>query len=162
MKKVQKVEDREFSDTDESVGKVMVMTVAGIAGGENRIQTKLGVRGPDATIRRQQINFLTDTGVRKTIMNSKDWRKISKGCKLTTTKLRFRPYGTEHYLPVIGSANVFLKAQNGTEIETYVYVNEDEKEESLLGEKDAQRLGIIQIKAGGAEQEVFGILRVKN
>ena len=40
---------------------------------------------------------------------------------------------------------------NGAEIETYCYINDDDKEESLLGESDAMRLGIID---QGAEEEI--------
>ena len=39
-------------------------------------------------------------------------------------------------------------------IETYVYVNNDTAETSLLGEKDAQRLGIVMIRPEGAPEQV--------
>ena len=35
-----------------------------------------------------------------------------------------------------------------------VYVNDSETEESLLGEKDAERLGIIQVQVRGGSEAV--------
>ena len=45
-------------------------------------------------------------------------------------------------------------------IETEVYVNGDRSEESLLGEKDAERLGIVTVRQEGAAREVE-IRRIK-
>ena len=39
-------------------------------------------------------------------------------------------------------------------IEAYLYVNDDTAELSLLGEKDAQRLGIVMIRPEGAPEQV--------
>ena len=70
------------------------------------------------------------------------------------TKLKFRPYGTNKQLPIIGRAKIQLRAEDGAVIETFVYVNNDAAESSLLGEKDAQRLGIVTICPEGAPEEV--------
>ena len=53
-----------------------------------------------------------------------------------------------------------MKAKAGAVIETEVYVNEDRSEDSLLGEKDAERLGIVTVKPEGAAREVE-IRRIK-
>ena len=53
-----------------------------------------------------------------------------------------------------------LKAKAGAVIETEVYVNKDRSEDSLLGEKDAERLGIVTVKPEGAAREVE-IRRIK-
>ena len=53
-----------------------------------------------------------------------------------------------------------LKAKAGAVIETEVYVDEDRSEDSLLGEKDAERLGIVRVKPDGAAREVE-IRRIK-
>ena len=71
--------------------------------------------------------------------------RIAGRCHLLPTKLKFRPYGTDRQLPILGRAKIQLKAEAGAVIETYVYVNDDTAESSLLGEKDAQRLGIVTI-----------------
>ena len=61
---------------------------------------------------------------------------------MTKTSTRFRPYGTSVQLPIRVKAKVYLKAQAGAVIATYVYVSEDDSETSLLGKHDAERLGI--------------------
>ena len=60
-----------------------------------------------------QVTFLTDTGVKKTIMNMRDWKKIRRECELEATNIQFRPYGTAQNLPVIGKAKMKLKVGNG-------------------------------------------------
>ena len=70
-------------------------------------------------------------------------------CELEATNIQFRPYGTAQNLPVIGKAKMKLKVGNGAEIETDCYINNDDKEESLLGESDTIRLGIIEINTQG-------------
>ena len=97
---------------------------------------------------------LTDTGVRRTIINMKDWRKVGEGAKIRPTTLKFRPYGTRHFLPILGRAKMTLQAEAGATINTEVYVNDSETEESLLGEKDAERLGIIQVRIRGGSEAV--------
>ena len=92
--------------------------------------------------------------MRRTIINKTDWNRIAGICSLILTKLKFRPYGTNKELPVIGRAKVQLRAEAGAVIETYVYVNNDTAETSLLGEKDAQRLGIVMIRPEGAPEQV--------
>ena len=76
------------------------------------------------------------------------------------TKLKFRPYGTNQYLPIRGRAADRLRAEAGAVIETEVYVNGDSSEDSLLGEKDAERLGIITLRPEGASTEIE-IRRIK-
>ena len=53
-----------------------------------------------------------------------------------------------------------MKAAAGAVIETEVYVNGDRSEASLLGEKDAARLGVVTVRPEGAAREVE-IRRVK-
>ena len=107
-----------------------------------------------------RIRPVTDTGVRRTILNITDWRKVGDGAQIKPTTLKFRPYGTQQSLPIIGRAKLTLQAEAGATIETDVYVLDSETEESLLGEKDAERLGIIQIRARGGSKAVE-VRRVK-
>ena len=71
------------------------------------------------------------------------------------TSRRFRPYGTAYHLPIKGKAKVTPQAENGAEIETWIYVVNDKNEQSLLGKADAIRLGIVQLNLNGAETEVI-------
>ena len=122
----------------------------------NSIVTKVGIKAwdPEGDTTEVKIKVDTDTGVRKTILNRKDWFKIRDECLLVKTKIKFRPYGTDKRLPVRGRAKVQLRAKAGALITTYVYVNDDDSETSLLGKRDAQRLGIVKIDLKGGKEEV--------
>ena len=56
------------------------------------------------------------------------------------------PYGIQQFLPILGQAKLLLQAEVRATINTEVYVNHSKTEESLLGEKDLKRLGIIQVQ----------------
>ena len=126
---------------------------------DSRIRVSLGIARQGGSFGGRRISLLADTGVRRTILNLGDWEQLGRG-ELKETKLKFRPYGTNQHLPIIGRASVRLKAKAGAVIETEVYVNEDRSEDSLLGEKDAERLGIVTVRPEGAAQEVE-IRRIK-
>ena len=52
-----------------------------------------------------------------------------------------------------------LTAQRGAKIDTWdtwVYVVNDKREQSLLGESDAVRLGIVKLDLKGSTEEVIG------
>ena len=133
INKVQEGEDE--TESDSSVGRVLM--VGKVGGEDSRIRVKLGMTGPGSQEFKVKFEPLTDTGVRRTIINKTDWNRISGICNLMPTKLKFRPYGTNKHLPIIGRAKVQLKAEAGAVIEIYMYVNDDAAESSLLGEKDA-------------------------
>ena len=80
---------------------------------------------------------------------------IKSQCKLVKTSKRFRPFGTAYNLPIRGKTYVNLTAQKGAQIDTYVYIIDDPKEQSLLGEEDAKRLGIVKLNPEGATHEVI-------
>ena len=157
-KAVRKLQEEEFSEED--VGRVE--TVAGVTregDKDSRIRVSLGVTKQGESFKKAKIELLADTGVRRTILNLGDWEKLGGG-ELKKTRLKFRPYGTNHYLPIKGRAAVRLRAEAGAMIETEVYVNGDSSEDSLLGEKDAERLGIITLRPEGASREIE-IRRIK-
>ena len=126
---------------------------------DSRIRVSLGIAKQGASFGAVRVSLLADTGVRRTILNLGDWEQLGRG-ELKETRLKFRPYGTNQYLPIIGRAAVRLKAKAGAVIDTEVYVNEDRSEDSLLGEKDAERLGIVTVRPEGAAREVE-IRRIK-
>ena len=144
------------SESEESVGRVLVDTVSKVQiEKKSSIFTTLGATGPEEQDEFEaKIRLARDTGVRKTILNRSDWKKLQDKTTLVKTKIKFRPYDTDAHLPVQGRAKVQLKAKAGAVITTYVYVNDDNKESSLLGKRDAQRLGIIKINLEGTEEEV--------
>ena len=70
------------------------------------------------------------------------------------TSKRFRPYGTVYHLPIKGKAKVKLTAERGASIKTWIYVVDDKRETSLLGEADAIGLGIVKLDLKGSASEV--------
>ena len=79
---------------------------------------------------------------------------------MVMTKIKFRPWGTDQKLPVRGRAKVQLRAQAGATITTYIYINDDDRDDSLLGKSDAIRLGIVKLNLEGDSEEVV-VNRVK-
>ena len=114
----------------------------------------MGITSDDDEVFEDEIRFATDTGVRKTIINRSDWEKIRDKCLLVKTKLKFRPYRTDELLPIRGRAKVQLKAKAGAIVTTYVFVNDSDRDSSLLGKEDAIRLGIVRVNLNGAAVEV--------
>ena len=103
------------------------------------------------------IDLATDTGVKHSILNYTDWRKIKKSSGMVKASKKFRPYGTPATmtLNIIGKALVTMTAEAGAQILTWVYIHKSETEKSLLGEKDALRLGIVTLNLKGATEEVL-------
>ena len=100
------------------------------------------------------MELATDTGISKTLLNRNDWEKIKATCQFVKTSKRFRPYGTAYHLPIKGKAHVTLTAERGAIIDAWVYIVDDKREQSLLGESDAIRLGIVKLDLKGADTEV--------
>ena len=154
------MEDKETSE--EEVGRVEEELVAGVikeGDKDSGIRVSLGMTRQGDSSRGVRIDVLADTGVRRTILNLGDWERLGGG-ELKETRLKFRPYGTNHYLPIQGRVAVRMKAAAGAVIETKVFVNGDRSEASLLGEKDAAQLGVVTVRPEGAAREVE-IRRVK-
>ena len=68
---------------------------------DSRIRVSLGMTRQGDSSEGVRISLLADTGVRKTILNLGDWEQLGRG-ELKETRLKFRPYGTNHHLPIIG------------------------------------------------------------
>ena len=157
-RKLEEAADSDSDGSEESCGRIMESNSISVgkveAKKKNSILCKLQVTGPDDGQKCAKINLATDTGVRKTILCRSDWEKIKDQCRLVKTKLKFRPYGTSCRLPIRGRAKVKLRAEAGAVITTYVYANDDDMDSSLLGERDALRLGIVKINLKGATEEV--------
>ena len=139
----------EDSDSEESSGRIVVGKLSTAS-----IGAKISINGPLHTNESKTITLATDTGISKTLLNRNDWEQIKNGCKFIKTSKRFRPYGTAYHLPIKGKAQVTLSAERGASISTWVYIVDDKKEQSLLGEGDAVRLGIVKLDLKGAAEEI--------
>ena len=136
---VSQLSSAEDSDSSESSGRVIVGKV-----GSGNIGANIYVSGPEQS-NSTMMNLATDTGVSKTVLNRTDWVKVRSGCKFVKTSKRFRLYGTAYHLPIKGKSEVYLTSENGARLRKLVYVNDDPREQSLLGERDARRLGIVHL-----------------
>ena len=143
-KKIQEATES-VSESEESVGRIIQKVAKMDVKKDETIYTKLKIAPMEDNKVEHSFCPATDTGVRKTILCRSDWMKINKKSKLYKTDIKFRPYGTGIQLPIRGRAKVWLRAQAGAMIKTYVYVNDDDNETSLLGKNDAERLGIVKI-----------------
>lgn len=144
------ISSAEESDSEELSGRIVVGKLD-----SNTIGAKLVIQGTVYPCQPPAAIFLaTDTGVSKTLLNRNDWNKIKGDCKFVKTSKRFRPYGTAYHLPIKGKARVNLTAERGAAIQTWIYVVDDAREQSLLGESDAVRLGIVKLDLKGAKEEI--------
>ena len=158
-RRVDDATDSGSGESEEGCGRIIDTTtrIANVEENKSKrksIYCRLGITSDDDEVFEDKIRFATDTGVRKTIINRSDWGKIRDKCLLVKTKLKFRPYGTDELLPVRGRAKVQLKAKAGATITTYVFVNDSDRDSSLLGKEDAIRLGIVRVNLNGAAVEV--------
>ena len=143
------------SDSEESSGRIVVGKLD-----SQTIGAKIKVQGPLNTRHAVSLMLATDTGISKTLLNNSDLSKVKGDCKFVKTLKRFRPYGTKYNSPIKGKARVTLTAEKGAKIDTWVYVVNDKREQSLLGESDAVRIGIVELDLKGSNDEVIG--RVSN
>ena len=167
VKKSRRIEEAEDSGSESAVSSRILVAgkenvVQRMNGQHNTIFTSLGIKGVSTDNFVQSIKVATDTGVQKTILCRSDWNLVKDQTKLVKTLTRFRPYGTDCHLPIRGKAKVQLRAEAGAIITTYVYVNDDGRETSLLGQGDAEKLGIVTLNLrGGSGEDVEQCYRVK-
>ena len=72
---------------------------------------------------------------------------------LKKNRVRFKPFGDNGKLNCIGRSKVHLEAKAGAKIDSMVYVIKDVSE-CLLGKKDAERLGIVELRPEGKAESV--------
>ena len=104
-----------------------------------------------------EIKLVIDSGVNKTLLSLKDWRRIRLKENMPKMRLkknysRFSPFGTKVKLPILGRSTVRMTAGCGRQVETMVYVVDGETE-SLLRLRDCRALGIIDIQPDGRMED---------
>ena len=153
LRKVDDDNSDEESSSNESVGRVITVAASEEACDPlTTVQVKPCTRKEAVS---EQITFLADSGVTKTLLVQNEWQKLREfnpTARLQETAVRFRPYGTNVRLNTVGKAKVTLKSATGKKIKTTVYVVTGPRE-SLLGRLDAERLGILTFKPEGAPKE---------
>ena len=113
------------------------------------------VKDDNIVVKPQEIMFLVDSGVHKTLLSEDDWMKIKmeQRLKLKKNRTKFTPFGTNINLIIMGRTKCELETENGQKTKTIIYVVKDQKQ-SLLGLKDGEDLEIIKINCqGGLDTE---------
>jgi hypothetical protein len=158
--KTRKVKESE-TDSNESVNRVEEITAENIRGvkADPAKIAKVTLTALDHGVKSKEtkMELLIDSGVHKTLLREEDWKRVSavKGerpPKLKKNKIKFVPFGTKINLPILGRTRCRIRAVNGAKVKTMVYVVEGQKQ-SLLGLKDGEALGIINIQPKGASKE---------
>jgi len=101
------------------------------------------------------VTTIIDSGVNKTLLSETAWSSIKQQpghpkIKLKRNRTKFTPSVTNFKL-ILGRTKCQLKAPGGTGISTIVYVVEEETQ-PLLGLKDTEALGIIEIHPSLVQQ----------
>ena len=103
----------------------------------------------------QKVEFLVDTGVHKTILCGSDWRQLREQdltLKPKVCKVRFAAYGASKDLEMQGRTEKKLMNMAGRQVNSIVYIARGRRQ-SLLGLKDSQALGIVQVNREGTCQD---------
>ena len=98
-----------------------------------------------------KLELVVDTGATKVILTEKDWETVKrkhKKLKLKKTTTKFRPYGVKDKLNCIGKAKLKLQSKSGSQTRSQIFVVKNARE-SLLGLKEAERLGIVKVNPDG-------------
>ena len=77
---------------------------------------------------------------------------VSPEMKLRKNKVRFTPYASDEALPIMGKVKLVLKNLNQKKVKCMVYVVKGGKE-CLLGRRDGEALGVINIHPRGHTPE---------
>ena len=103
-----------------------------------------------------------DTGSKFTIIPPEEYRR-SMG-RVVPAECHLRAWGSDTNLDVKGMFRAKLEAARGAQTDTWVYVVAGTRPEPLLGEKDAEELGIITFDPAGrsaTEEDVVAVRKVE-
>ena len=95
------------------------------------------------------VTLFCDTGSRYTILPPEQYRD-SMG-DIVPAKCHLRAWGSEKYLDTKGMFQTTIECERGAKVQTWVYVVGGTRPEPLLGDNDAENLGIITFDPRGKE-----------
>ena len=134
-------------DSDSSILRVEVIEVNSIVGTNSNMVT--------VYIQESPVQLFVDSGCRKTLI-PRHYYQPSMG-KIVPSSTRFRPYGTQQHLTVLGQVSTTLMSDSGSKHDTTVYVIEGHQTEPLLGDTDAKALGILKIIPSGKIESPYTV-----
>ena len=95
---------------------------------------------------RSRMRLYADLGSRYTIITPAQYRRSIE--EVVGADTRLRAWGSETYLDIKGMFQTKLTMDKGATRETWVYVVDGYRLEALLGDKDAEELGIFTFRRG--------------
>ena len=101
----------------------------------------------NVTMGSTKVTLFCDTGSRYTILPP-DQYQDSMG-DIVPAKCHLRAWGSEKYLDTKGMFYTTIESENGARVHTWVYVVGGTRPEPLLGDTDAENLGIIKFNPKG-------------
>ena len=109
-----------------------------------------GDRWVELTMGKSRMKLYADTGSRYTIITPAQYRK-SMG-KVVAADTRLSAWGSKTYLDVKGMFLTTLTMDKGASKEALLYVVDGYRPEALLGDRDAEDLGIFTFHKEGREE----------
>ena len=133
------------SDFKESSGRIVIGKRE-----SHSISAKTYNDSPDPSNNPQLITLVTDTGVSETLLNRLDWEKVKHLCTFVTASKCFRPFGTAYPTFPFEEKQKSPFMLKKVPLLNHIYVADNKREQSLLGEKDAISLGTVKLHPQGA------------
>ena len=115
------------------------------SGGDRLVEIQLG---------RTRMRLYANTGSKYTIITPKQYKR-SMG-KVVEADTMLRAWGSKSHLDVKGMFHTTLSMDRGATTDTWVYVVDGYRPEALLGDRDAEELGIFTFHREGREEVVAG------
>ena len=99
----------------------------------------------------QALSLFADTGCKNTIITPRQYKQCMGEVEAVDTRLR--AWGSKTYLDIKGMIETTLVAGGGAKTRSKVYIVDGYKPEGLLGDTDAEELGIIAFNGDGKKVE---------
>ena len=152
-------EEANYSSDEDYVARLEEETVwpgvSSTAWGDSEVQMVRGNRKGDRCVQVSvggtMLDLYADTGSKHTIITPGQYQQ-SMG-KVVASDTRLRAWGSKTYLDVKGMFKTRLEMTRGAEVDTWVYVVDGHRPEALLGDGDAEQLGVITFNREGRLKE---------
>ena len=106
----------------------------------------------------QALSLFADTGCKNTIITPRQYKQCMGEVEAADTRLR--AWGSKTYLDIKGMIETTLVAGGGAKTRSKVYIVDGYKPEGLLGDTDAEELGIITFNGDGKKVEKVRLMVV--
>ena len=161
----EEVEEANYLSDDEVIHRVVEQKVPetiwpGVRRGGNTYSLRrIGAQGDKwvkVKVGNSEMELFADTGCKFTLITPQQYRP-SMG-KVVASDTHLRGWGSETYLDVKGMFRTTISMAKGAETKTWVYIVDGYRAEALLGDRDAEKLGVITFHKEGRKMEEVNLL----